>query len=927
MAARPSHLAITLALAMFCEPATAQLDQGQDNAPPVGQPLAMQETGGNSPAATGLAADRQSQQKDEIVVTGTRLRGAGVSVGTAIISIDRSEIERSGHATTQQFMQSLPQNFGGGASEDTRRGAEAISTGKRQASGVNLRGLGNVATLVLLNGRRMIGGSDNGDIPDISLIPTGAIERIEILPDGASSVYGSDAVAGVVNFILRSDYEGAETTVRYGGQTSSALDEYQASQTFGFGWEGGSLLLTGEFYHRGSLSTAERRFTRSSDLRPLGGSDHGSIYSVPGNVLNSSGFQPVFAIPPGQDGRTLSPADLLPVSQANIFNTQAGADLLPRQRRYSLFSRVSQDLADNFEAYIEAFFSRRKTRYKSSSPTYLAIVGPENPFYVDAFGNGRPVYVSYNFDNDYGPLTSEATQKSLQGTTGAEWQISDRLRASGYFTYARNVGDTTFLARPDFAAAAAALRDPNPETALNVFGNGTGNNPETIARIFSDTDYLDKIRSDFWTANLFFDGRLIDLPAGPLRIGFGGEMRRERLRSIIEADRKRFRRRVAAAFGELFIPIVASSNRLSGVESLDVSLSLRTERYEDAQLEPQYMPRRAAETTNPKLGVNWVVVSGLSLQGSYGTAFRAPSLPQQVERKVLAFGSINDPLSPTGRNTALYISGTRPDLENEKATTWTVGATLEPRIAPGLRLRATYYNIKFKNRIAGGVLPSEMLADEEGFDDFIIRNPGVADLQNACQNGRVSGIPPAACTTPGVAGLIFDLRTANRSVQKTSGIDLVGTYTIDAGELGALTLSANANYILNFKESPTSAAPSKSVLNLFANPVDLRVRAGLGWATPDGLTASAFVNYMDSYIDHISNPRRKISSHTTVDISLSYNTEDTVKSALLRNVSLTLSVVNLLANDPPFVDTLGGYDAENADPLGRMISLTVRKRF
>ncbi|MEJ1965675.1 MAG: TonB-dependent receptor [Gammaproteobacteria bacterium] len=181
----------------------------------------------------------QPRDVAEVVVTGTNIKGVAPA-GSPVIVIDREAIRRSGYSSTEQLLQSLPQNTRSGAEGAT---ADAqLSTGAMagvnttNGSGVNLRGLGSVATLVLINGRR-VAASSSGTFTDVSLIPLDAIERVEVLTDGASAIYGADAVAGVVNFILRRDYEGAETSLRYGSTTEHGLDEYQLTQTLGTSWE------------------------------------------------------------------------------------------------------------------------------------------------------------------------------------------------------------------------------------------------------------------------------------------------------------------------------------------------------------------------------------------------------------------------------------------------------------------------------------------------------------------------------------------------------------------------------------------------------------------------------------------------------------------------------------------------------------------
>jgi len=215
----------------------------------------------NEPASQGTPV-----VLEEIVITGTNIRGVQ-AVTSPTLSFDRDAIDRSGYLTTQDFVRSLPQNYGGGqqgASVDGKLGAGANSQQNNDsASGVNLRGLGTVSTLTLLNGHRMA-PSDSGGITDISVIPLDAIERIDVVTDGASAIYGTDAVAGVANFVLRKDYNGLETNVRYGGVTSGAMTDTIASQTAGKTWGSGGVLGVAQYHDRTALWLSQRSFTNTS---------------------------------------------------------------------------------------------------------------------------------------------------------------------------------------------------------------------------------------------------------------------------------------------------------------------------------------------------------------------------------------------------------------------------------------------------------------------------------------------------------------------------------------------------------------------------------------------------------------------------------------------------------------------------------------
>lgn len=213
---------------------------------------------------TERGAEREGREaprpRDEVIVTGTNIRGNAPESSPFQI-FDRTDILDSGLTTTEQFIRMLPQNVGSGSTEFTPLGLPTDTNSTQNntyGSGANLRGLGSRGTLVLLNGNRLAPTSSIGDFIDLSLIPVSALKRIEVLTDGASSIYGGDAVAGVINFILRDDFAGAETSLRYGTVTQGDLDEFRLSQALGTTWRSGNILATYEYFNRDRLRLSDR---------------------------------------------------------------------------------------------------------------------------------------------------------------------------------------------------------------------------------------------------------------------------------------------------------------------------------------------------------------------------------------------------------------------------------------------------------------------------------------------------------------------------------------------------------------------------------------------------------------------------------------------------------------------------------------------
>ena len=245
--------------------------------------------------AAGAAAASEGVDEQAIVVTGTNIRGAGSSA-SPLTTITRDDIDLMGAGTAAELIRLVPQNFNGGASDLTL--AQVSGGGDANnavgATGVNLRGLGNSATLILVNGRRLAPGNYLGNFIDISSVPITTIARVDILPDGGSAIYGSDAIGGVVNLILRRNERGAETRLRFSTVTDGDSHEVQLGQTLGLAWHGGSALLAYEYLDRTPLESGDRDFTKDA-TRPTDLIPEQERHSVVGSLVQSVGTWELFA--------------------------------------------------------------------------------------------------------------------------------------------------------------------------------------------------------------------------------------------------------------------------------------------------------------------------------------------------------------------------------------------------------------------------------------------------------------------------------------------------------------------------------------------------------------------------------------------------------------------------------------------------------
>ncbi|WP_191229011.1 TonB-dependent receptor [Aurantiacibacter xanthus] len=859
---------------------------------------------------------------DEILVTGTRIRGRAPA-GAAVTTIDRRDIEQSGYGTTQQILQALPQNFGGGPNEttiETNRGNASLN--QNYGSGVNLRGLGTGSTLALLNGERPPMAGFAGAFTDLSMIPTISIQRIEILPDGASALYGSDAVAGVVNIIPRTQFEGLEATARYG--LADGFDELQAGAIGGKRWQSGNFVIAYDFYRRDRLAVADRSYI-SEDLRRFdGGGDYRANYANPGTIV--SGGQ-TFAIPAGQDGGNLAASDLAAGTQ-NLQDQWLGADALPFQERHALFAAMQQELAPNLEFYAQALFGSRQfdRRLRASSNNALRTVPVTNPFYIDPIGTNQPIQVRYSFVEDLGPETLRGRSEALGASSGLRLDVG-KWSFDAHATYGTQREDSVFYNRVNTARLAAALADTNPATAYNLLGDGANTNPITIDSIRGSTS--DSGRYTMVSGLVRADGPLFRLPAGDAQLALGGEYRHERFRdSPAISDTTTLTpvelaptpmpdpRRVTAGYAELLLPLAAPDLGLVGVRRLDLSAAVRFEHYSDF-----------GDTTNPKLGLSWQPFEGLTLRGTWGTSFRAPTFndlrPDLASPLQFAIG-LTDPTSPTGITYALILRGTVPDLGPERATSWTAGFDFEPSFLAGLTARLTYFDIDYRDRIASPASETlNFLINRATYASIIDASPDPATVAAYFSGpGYVALFPITASQVT----TIIDARTQNLARQNLNGFDFDLAYRSEFAD-GSLEVGVGGSWLSGFRQALTGDAPEIDILDTLGNPVDLRFRSRASYSGKR-FGAALVVNYVDGYENRSDAVPQQVDAWVTVDAQLSYRLA--ADHGPLAGTTLALSASNLLDNDPPFtVNNLGlttiGYDPENASPVGRVVALQVTK--
>ena len=887
-----------------------------------------------SPAITALndvSGRPPSPVQDEptdaggIVVTGTIIRGAAPA-GAEVKTIDRKAIDRSTRSSVAEMVALLPQNSGNTGSDAALLGlTDRTSQNYSYASSPNLRGLGSDATLTLINGRRQAGSGGRGDFADLSTVPLAAVERVEVLKDGASAIYGSDAVGGVVNVILKRDFKGANTRLRSGIGEGGSPASRQVSQLVGTAWGSGGILAAYEFDYRGALASADRRVTRSADLRPLGGDDWRLFYSAPATILRfdatARAFVPAYAVPSTTDRP--SRQDFIP--GRNLENQFALTDTLPSQERHSVFVRGHQEVLPGLEIFAEGRWTRRHFAYSLLPATATISLTAANPFFVSPDGSASSI-IAYSFGDDLGASRAKGWVDSASVTAGATADLGSAWQLDGYYLFSRersgdatsNLVNSTALAealgtgRDDPATVFSAARDGY----FNPYGSGTSNSL-TVLRFVGSGMSGSSRRSSLGTAVAKLDGPLMRLPAGAVRMAVGGAWRRETLSSSgfnytsglaptanLPTSGKRS---LGAAFGELSVPVF-DERKGFGYGQLALSAAVRYERYSDF-----------GTTTNPKVGATWSLSRALEFRASWGTSFRAPSLPEI--RTIFRVSPTQLSTSAGATVPVLILSGGNLDLRPETANTVSLGTSFRP--SSHVRLDLGYFRTSFDDRIDRPAIQAVTRAlTDPTLSPFVSL---ISPASNAVDLARVQ----ALAASPGAVDVGFFPATSYRAIidgryVNTARVVVEGLDIDASGSVGLLsgtvTASVGGAYMFRYDQQLTPTAPTTDLSSTVGYPARIKARSSVDWsAGVFGATLSS--TYVGAYRNIDVAPAPRVGSWTTFDLQLRANVGGP------RGLLLSLDARNLFNRAPPFVNrsTGVGYDPANADVLGRNLAIQVTK--
>ena len=889
-------------------------------------------------AALSALASAQTPPPAETVkleaftVTGSNLRAGESAGGANLRVITTAEIEQAGTGSLYTFLKKIPEAGANGFGENR------VNTSSPGTASVSLRGLGANSTLVLLNGRRVTaapfaqGGSAAAlgtiQFVDLNMIPVDAIARVEVLKDGASAVYGADAVAGVVNLILKDNIQGS--TVRgYYGDFPGGIAANTVRGSLYTGATSGKLKVfaLANFMHQakiqyGELSPKLVALSTTSNpgtfIAPVGSTNPVTGATIPAGTAaaartfavssTSATYPPVF---------TATTTATTP----NRYNINEALTPQPRVTRAGALATFGYEVSSTLSAYAEVNYQKNKNlEYLSASPiTNLnTVVIPAGAAY-NPFGatvTSDPVVgatLLYRF-TELGARATETTNEFKRLVGGVKGKLTGTWSWDASALYNRSTSHNALVAGwISQAAVNAALADPSRATALNLFTNGNtpANNPATLAKLVSNgtRDAFTELTS----LNAMATGAVATLPAGALNLATGAEWREERFRDHRTSDQllnqslpvpqSKGARRVRAAYAELSIPLTAPAQKIPALATLELNAAGRAEHYSDAGFK---------NTSVPKLGLRWQPVdSQVTFRASWGKGYRAPSLAElyQPQTTSIVF-NIADPLragkpgsnsNDTTTGQRQLVSGGNPLLSPEKSESFNYGVLFQPKALSGLSLSLDYYKVDVSDRIGSPATPAIILANPALF-------PGFADR----------AAPTASDTANSLPGELLRIRTVtgNYGTAVTKGLDLSAEYRFTTKNLGKFTARAVGSTIYHaiIKTRPDLAAVE--TVRTYEVP-HFRGNASLAWNYQKfgaGLTADYIAGFPDAAPSTL-----RVKQQTITGLQLSYELPCATK--------VTLGANNLFDKNPPLTASSTGYAEQTSYFLPRFLYVDITKKF
>jgi iron complex outermembrane receptor protein len=941
-----------------------------------------------------------------VTVTGTSIRGVA-PIGSNLVAVGREALEKTAAINASELTNTVP--------AITQSGSATQGENTYSYYAPSIHGLGGSAsntTLVIVDGLRMPGGGTQFGQTDPNIIPSSAIQRVEVLADGASSVYGSDAVAGVVNYITRREFQGLEFAGKVG--VANGWNSGDLNGIWGQSWNSGSLYVAGQYSYQSALANSSRAFLSRGDYRPQGGQNLDTFNCSPATIRTPASGTNVYQSP--------SSTTTVPNTSANAAcNNTLNGDVVPSAERMAGMVRITQNLGDRLTLTATADYGHLigVRNLQEGLITGITAYGPGsgkggqiNPFFQAPAGEptANTETVSWagtlpgtpgSMGSRYGAETQSNDTLFLYGN--AEYKLSDdwsvkfsdsfgRSRSSdarrGAFCTAcaylalngttQAGGSTT--ATSIGGANIIALNTPlTTANALDVWGaNGGATSSAVVQQLYSQNTLTEHWNS-YNQSKLEVQGTLFNLPAGPLKFAAGAEymwvtqdvtnIAAGGLGAAQNLDKYfifALARNVYSGYAEVVAPVVSPDMGVPLMQSFDIDLSARYDRYSDV-----------GETSNPKIAANWKVFDDLKLRANYASAFVAEPLasigiPSAGYRRSIGGTTvdttlINVPVSLypgvtaipgcAGVTTTCQLGssinqgltrsyGVGPTARPEVGNSWSIGADYNPSFIPGLTTSVTLWNNRYKLGVDSLGVTQQI--NIPSLNRLTVCPAGCTTAQintfiNSANGGTLDGTLPAT---------VYYLRSndlGNVVNLRVQGVDFNTMYQWETDTAGSFDVGVAGTWFTQFDQDfpgvVYSMLGTSGSNNTFPS-VAGHVRAQAGWQF-DGFSFDTFVNYTSAYRNWSNtalNPvvtnslgvpvggGDHVNANVTVDMHAEYGMGHT---GWFGDASVYIDVKNILNSDPPFYsgNTAGiglggnGYNGFVSSPIGRIFSVGFRTAF
>jgi iron complex outermembrane receptor protein len=852
---------------------------------------------------------KKADQLEEVVVTGSRIPRTAQEGAQEVKIYTAEQIEQSGQTTVADFFSTLPDVSVAMTENNPILGLVPGSTT------VQLHGLPIGTTLVLINGRRVevsgSQGSNGSNFFDLNSIPLSAVDRIEVVSEGSSAVYGSDAIAGVINVILKKHFIGVEANAKYGW--ASGTDETDASIAWGQRWDKGAFSFIGSYQTRSELTGFERGITASDNKIPFGGQDNRLGLCNPGNVFFPKGFS-FNGQPPVQFAAV--PAGFTGTPSIQEFSTTAGtlnkcdiggySDLIPASHRVGMFASGNLYVTPSVEIFGELMYSYVQQLTEGNPPAAFAVPGfsvftasasnPYNPF-------NQTVGVGYLF-SDIGRQKAPVNTAFVRPLIGVRGTLFDSWHWELAGWDAQDRSEYTLTNSLNAGAAQTALDSADPRTALNVFTAGEAGSAALIqSLIINQRQYF---RGQTAAVNGFLQGPVFTLPSGSVDLVIGTEYDSDKLHfdqvnitGVPPNTQATYNRDQYAFFSEARFPLLRDSSGSRAGDTLAVTLAGRYDHYAGF-----------GNKTTPQFGIEWRPFDTLLLRGTYAHSFKAPGLFNLFEPPSTFQSAVSDPKLGNQFEGVNVTTGGNPSLQPETGKSRTYGLVYSSKVIPDLQLSVTHWEVDENNSIQQADL--QVLANNESlFPGAIVRAPGVGG-------------------EPGPITQINDT-FVNFGAINVEGLDFRVNYKV-ATDWGTIIPSLSATDTYRYT---TALIPGTPATNRTSRANDdgnfaprWKATAGLGWSFgPYAVNVDG--RYVGHYQDYDS--ANEIGNFWLYDGHFSYAIGQALSpnNRWLKDASIVLGGVNIFNTLPQFSNfDFGhfGYDPAEGDIRGRFLYIQIKTK-